>query len=754
MIREKVTGRLLSLDRALEPFLPALLWLLDVHVDDPSWERLDPPQRRRQTLDGVKRLLLRESLVQPVVVIFEDLHWIDVETQALVDALVESIPAARMLMLVNYRPEYQHAWGSKTYYRQLRIDTLPPASAHELLDAMLGHDATIQPLKVLLVQRTEGTPFFLEESVRTLVETRVLDGERGAYRLAKALATIDVPVTVKALLAARIDRLPPEDKAVLQAASVIGTDVPFELLHAIAGLSQDELRQRLADLQSAEFLYETNLFPALEFTFKHALTHEVAYGSLLGERKRALHARIVEAIERLHTDRLNEHVERLASHAVRGEVWEQAVTYLHEAGTKAFRRSAVMEAVAYFTQALEIVAGRLPDTPARRRRELQVLLALGPAFQISKGFGAPDVERAFSRARQLSEEVGEPVEMYRALWGLWLHTLGGQGRFEAGRRLAEELVALAERIGDRALRLEAHHAMAPSTLWNGDPEASRTHCEEGIALYDPEQHATLAFAFGGHDAGVCCRMHSALALWILGYPAASIERCRAGLTLARDLAHVGSIVNALPFAAIIHQLRGDVPALRNVCESMSTLSSEHGLPQWAAFARILDRWVEADTSGGADAMARLQQAIADYRAAGNELYVPFYQALTASAQLRHGTYADGLATIEAALSDVNQSGLWDAEFYRLKGELLLASDAATAVEAEDAFRHAIDIARRQHAKSWELRAAMRLCRLWHRQKKQADAIRLLEETRSWFTEGDDTADLREARALLDSMRIG
>jgi class 3 adenylate cyclase len=209
IIREKVTGRLLSLDRALEAFLPALLWLLDVHVDDPSWERLDPPQRRQQTLDGVKRLLLRESLVQPVVVIFEDLHWIDVETQALVDALVESVPAARMLMLVNYRPEYQHAWGSKMYYRQLRIDTLPPASAHELLDAMLGHDATIQPLKALLVQRTEGTPFFLEESVRTLVETRVLDGERGAYRLAKALATIDVPVTVKALLAARIDRLPP-----------------------------------------------------------------------------------------------------------------------------------------------------------------------------------------------------------------------------------------------------------------------------------------------------------------------------------------------------------------------------------------------------------------------------------------------------------------------------------------------------------------------------------------------------------------
>jgi hypothetical protein len=682
---------------------------------------------------------------------FEDLHWIDVETQALVDALVESLPAARMLMLVNYRPEYQHAWGSKTYYRQLRIDPLPPASAHELLDAMLGHDATIHPLKALLVQRTEGTPFFLEESVRTLVETRVLDGERGAYRLAKALAAIDVPVTVQALLAARIDRLPTEDKAVLQAASVIGTDVPFELLHAIAGLSQDALRHRLTDLQSAEFLYETNIFPALEYTFKHALTHEVAYGSLLGERKRTFHARIVEAIERLHADRLNEHVERLASHAVRGEAWEQAVTYLYEAGTKAFRRSAVVEAAAYFAQAVEIAGARLPDTPARRRQELRLLLALGPALQMSKGFGAPDVERTYSRARQLCEEVGEPVEMYQALWGLWLYNFGGRARFAAGRRLAEELVMLAEQIGDRALRLEAHHAMGPSTLWNGDPGAARVHGEQGMALYDPEQHRSLAFAYGGHDPGVCCRMHSGLSLWILGYPTASMERCRAGLTLARDLAHVGSIVNALPLAAIVHQLRGELPALRDACEAITALGSEHGLPQWVAFARVFERWIEAE-GGRAAAIAELQQAIADYRAPGNELYVPIYLALTASAQLRHGACAEGLATIEIALNDTSQSGLWDAEFYRLKGELVLANDAAADAEAEGAFRRAIDIARQQHAKSWELRAVMRLSALWHRQKKHAEAIRLLEETHSWFTEGLDTADLREANALLEAIR--
>src|SRR3989454_6812114 len=263
LIREKVTGRLLSLDRTLEPFLAAVLWLLDVSPDDPHWEQLDPPQRRQQILDGAKRLLLRESQTQPVVVVFEDLHWIDAETQALVDSLIEGLPGARLLMLVNYRPEYQHAWGSKTYYRQLRIDPLPVASAHQLLDTLLGGDPTVQPLKTLLVRRTEGTPFFLEESVRTLVETKVLVGHPGSYCLLKSVDAIEVPVTVKALLAARIDRLSPEGKAVLQAASVVGTDVPFEVLQAIADLAPDQLRRRLALLQAAEFLDEIKLFPAL-----------------------------------------------------------------------------------------------------------------------------------------------------------------------------------------------------------------------------------------------------------------------------------------------------------------------------------------------------------------------------------------------------------------------------------------------------------------------------------------------------------
>ena len=379
--REKVTGKLLTLDRALEPTLPALLALLEVPVEDPQWHAFDPPQRRRRTLEAIKHLLLRESQVQPLCLVFEDLHWIDAETQALLDSLVESLPTARLLLLVNYRPEYQHGWGSKTYYTQLRLDPLPPASADEFLQALLGSDPSLAPLTQLLIARTQGNPFFLEESVRTLVETGVLVGERGAYRLARPLEGLQVPATVQAVLAARIDRLPPEEKRLLQTAAVIGTEVPWPLLQAIADEPDEALHRGLAHLQAAEFLYETSLFPERVYTFKHALTHEVAYGGLLRERQRLLHGRIVAAIEQHYADRLADQVERLAHHALRGEVWDKAVAYCRQAGDKALARSASREAVACFEQAL-VALEHLPESRERHEQAIDVRFglrhALGP----------------------------------------------------------------------------------------------------------------------------------------------------------------------------------------------------------------------------------------------------------------------------------------------------------------------------------------------------------------------------------------
>jgi class 3 adenylate cyclase/tetratricopeptide (TPR) repeat protein len=386
-VRAKVTGHVLTLDEILQDTIPALLALLDVLPEDSPFLKLDPPQRRQRTLDALKRVLLRESQVQPLLLVFEDLHWIDTETQALLDSLVERLPTARLLLLVNYRPEYQHGWGSKTYYTQLRLDPLPPVSAEEFLQALLGDDLGLAPLKQLLIARTQGNPFFLEESVCTLVETEVLAGARGTYRLAQLVESLQMPATVQAILAARIDRLPPEEKRLLQTAAVIGTEVPWPLLQAIADAPEEALHRGLGQLQATEFLYETSLFPEHAYTFKHALTHEVAYNSLLQERRRALHTRIVEAIAGLSADRLTEQVERLAHHALRGEVWDKALAYCRQAGAKAATRSAYREAVAYFEQALTALQ-HLPEHRETLEQAIDLRLDIRNALIALGEFGA------------------------------------------------------------------------------------------------------------------------------------------------------------------------------------------------------------------------------------------------------------------------------------------------------------------------------------------------------------------------------
>ncbi|MFZ1058316.1 MAG: adenylate/guanylate cyclase domain-containing protein [Candidatus Rokuibacteriota bacterium] len=514
-IREKLTGKLLTLDPALQTALPAFLRLLDVSVDDPQWQGLDPPQRRQRTLEALKRVLLRESQVQPLCLALEDLHWIDSESQGFLDSLIESLPTARLLLLVNYRSEYQHGWGSKTYYSQLRLDPLPPESAEELLRGILGADPVLGPLRQLLITQTQGNPFFLEESVRTLADTQVLVGERGAYRLAKALPTIQVPATVQAVLAARIDRLPPEDKRLLQAAAVIGEEVPVTLLQAIAEEPEETLRRGLTHLQAAEFLYEARLFPDLEYTFRHGLTYQVAYGSLLQERRRALHARIVQAMEGLYPDRLAEHVERLAHHAFRGEVWDKAATYLRQAGSKAMARSAYREAISLFDQALAALA-HLPETPGTLSETLDVQIALGPAIVAVKGATTPDAEAVYARARELCARLEDTARLFPALWGLWFVNYS-RGQYRTAREMGEELLRVAVPAQDSALLLEAHHSLWATLFSMGELVTARTHLERGLRLYDPQQHRSHAARYG-HDPGACCRWHLGSTLWVLGHP--------------------------------------------------------------------------------------------------------------------------------------------------------------------------------------------------------------------------------------------
>ncbi len=478
-VREKVVGKLGSLDRALEASLPALLALLDVPLEDEEWKRLEPAERRQRTLDGVRHLLLRESHVQPLVVVVEDLHWIDGETQAVLDGLVESLPGARLLLVVTYRPEYQHGWGSKTYYTQLRVDPLAPTSAQELLRVLLGVDASLDGLKRLLIEKTEGNPFFLEESVRTLVEMEALGGEPGAFRLTEPIHAVQVPASVHAVLAARIDRLPVEEKRLLQAAAVIGHDVPFALLQGVAEQTDLELRRGLSHLQAAEFLYETSLFPDLEYAFKHALTHEVTYGTLLHQRRRELHTRIVEVIESLYTDRLAERAERLAYHALRGQLWDKAVTYLREVAMRAAMRSAYGESLTSFEEALRAL-GHLPESREAKAQAIDLWLdsrvVLAPLEQYDR------ILDYMRQAEIFARELGD-----RRRLGLVLADMGARlrnvGEHRRALEVSQQALDIARELGDPGLQVESKYRLAQAHSALGDLEQATSIFLETVQAF-------------------------------------------------------------------------------------------------------------------------------------------------------------------------------------------------------------------------------------------------------------------------------
>ncbi len=571
-IREKVTGKLLTLDDALRPTLPAFCALLDVPSEDQEWQALDPPRRRQRTLDAVKRLFVRESQVQPLCLVFENLHWIDSETQALLDTVIESLPTARLYLLVNYRPEYQHAWGGRAYYTQLRLDPLAPESANELLQALLGDEPGLQPFKVRLIEWTDGNPFFLEESVRTLVETQALVGERGAYRLAKALPNIQVPATVQAVLAARIDRLPPEEKHLLQSASVIGKDLPYDLLHAIAELPEQDLSRGLAHLQNAEFLYETSLFPDLAYTFKHTLTLEVAYQSLLQERRRALHARIVDAIERLYPDRLAEQVDRLARHAIRGEVWDRAFTYLRQAGAKAAARSANREAVAWYEQAL-VTLRHLPQSRETLEQAIDLRFDLRNALW---PLGEPESMLDHLReAKTLAETLGD---QRRLGWVFSYMTQYFRMTGDPDRAIesAQQTMAIARSIPDFALQIATSTHLGPLHRERGDYRRAIEILKSSV---DSLQGSLARERFGlAGLPSVLLRFHLVWCLAELGHFAEGMAHAQEGIRIAEEADSPYSLMFAYVGAGILWLLRGEFSQATPVLERGFELCRVWNLP--------------------------------------------------------------------------------------------------------------------------------------------------------------------------------
>ena len=608
--RDRLMTGLRDLGDVFQSAIPAILTLLDVPVEDESWRKLDPERRRQATLDAVKRLLLRESQVQPLLLLIEDLHWIDSETQALLDSLVDSLPTARLLLLVNYRPEYQHGWGGRTYYTQIRLDPLSAPSAEALLRTLLGEDAAFPPLMHLLIERTEGNPFFLEETVRSLLEIGVVTGAPGAYRLVKPLAGLEVPATVQAVLAARIDRLPPDEKHLLQSAAVIGKDVPLALLEVIAG-GPDELHRWLAHLQAAEFLYETRLFPDPEYTFKHALTLEVAYGSLLRERRRVLHVQVLDALERLYAHRLAEKIELLAHHAVRGEAWDRAARYLYQAGEKAIAQARAWAGASFLQSTVDALdhVGEAADLTLKLDAFLELWVTKVSTSQLE---GLQEVgEKAEALARALNDDSRLAKVQVRQAQAIALMGLL-PGTFESAIERAREAYHHAE-PGDLRTRSYAQFVASVSCRDLGRLRDAIAETDRGLALFP-------SLAAGGTEAGLILPIYVSLCAWrsevyaTLGEFDAALASATEALRVAGEIRLPSTLTVANAFLGYCRLLKGDIEEAIPALQRGLTLAQEHDIPHgvtanslYLAYALVLSS--RHDPGLEALARARMQTPI-------------------------------------------------------------------------------------------------------------------------------------------------
>jgi len=747
-IREKVRGKLLSLDRQLEPSVAPLLWLLDVPIEDEAWERLDPPQRRQRILDGVKRLLLRESQVQPLMVLFEDLHWIDAETQALLDSLVESLPTARLLLLVNYRPEYSHVWGNKTYYRQLQIDPLPPERAEAVLDALLGSDPTLAPVKRLLIERAEGNPFFIEESVRGLVETGILAGPQGAYRVTRVVQGLQVPATAQAMLAARIDRLGPEDKRLLQAAAVIGTDVPCALLQAVADEPEDRLRRGLGQLQATEFLYETRLFPDLEYTFRHALTHEVAYGSLLAERRRALHARIVEALESLYPDRLAEHVERLAHHALRGELREKAVHYLRQAGLKAAGRSAPQDARSWFEQALTVLE-TLPESHATLEEAFEIRLELRRVLT-HLGEVRPRLER-LREAETLAERLNDDRRRGRVCAFMTnVHSLLGE--LDEALALGTRALEIARQLGDLRLRILATSYLEEVHYYRGEYERAVELATDNLAALP----ADWVYEYLGLSAppSVYDRRWLVMSLAQLGRFAEAVEHEAEVMRLAEPTDHAFTVGIAHLAAATLHLLKGDWAKARSLIEHWIAVLRAGNVVLWLPHVVASSAWVLARVGEASEALNRLREAeqlLERQAARGVLLHRGWDYHTLGRACLLLGRLDEARSLGDRAVeSSPNHPG-FAAHALHLLGDIATHPDRFDAESGEAHYRQALALAKPRGMRPLVAHCHLGLGKLHRRAGKRQEAEEHLTTAITMYREMDVRFWLEQAEGIRDAL---
>jgi class 3 adenylate cyclase/tetratricopeptide (TPR) repeat protein len=745
--REKVAGRIAILDRSLEDALPYLFSLFGIAEGKDPQVQMDGQMKKRRTLDGIKRILLCESINQPLMLVFEDLHWIDGESRALLDLIADSISNAHILVLVNYRPEVADNWGDKTYYRQLRLDPLGRESAQEMLEALLGRSTDMEGLKRLIIEKTEGNPFFIEEIVQGLVEEGVLARNTGLH-LTKSLREPKIPATVQAMLASRIDRLPSNEKELLQTLAVLGREFSLSHLQATSGTNAFAIEGMLADLQSGDFISEQPTGGDSEYIFKHALTQEVAYNSILSERRKALHERAGKGLELIFAANLADHYDNLAHHyRLSGNV-SKAIEYLGLAAEQAMNRSGFEEAGEQIKAALEILV-KQPDGLERDRTEiaLRFRLAVCVNFSVVGAFASATISENLERARDLCVKLGDESSLMDILAGLAFVYANRPERQKADA-ICKELLALATKTGNPEMAGRARSWLGFSPFWAGDFSEAVEQLEQARKLpagRTPRWEVTLG------SWRIINRSIGSLAWWMSGYPDRAITISRESLAVAREKGeYAPDLVPALFWSATLCILLRDLPLANAQTAESFRLAHEYGLGGTSPAQSFYQGWTLVLTGNTEAGLSQMEDCWNQFVVAKQSVIGPWMAWVLGDAYLAAGRASAGLVTVNEGIELAERTGakLVEAELRRLKGELLLVNCGEPLIEPVECFRAAIDLARRQNAKSWELRATVSLARLLARHGRRDEARAMLVEIYDWFTEGFDTADLKDAKALL------
>jgi predicted ATPase len=729
------------------PLFAALLSL--PHPADYPPITVSPQKQKEKTQAALVAWLVEETEHNTVPTLWEDVHWADPSTLELLTLFLDQVPTTRLLAMLTFRPEFTPPWGNRSHLSHMTLSRLGRSESEMMVGQVMGGKVLSPKVVEQIVAKTDGVPLFLEELTKTVLES--VESLGSIESLGSA-----IPTTLQDSLMARLDRLGPA-KEVAQMGATIGREFDYALLQAVSSRNEETLQQGLKQLVTAELVYQRGLLPQARYLFKHALIQDTAYQSLLKSTRQQYHTKIAQVLQEQFPATTEVQPELLARHYTEAGFSAHAIPYWQQAGEKAAARSAYVEAISHHTKGLELLK-TLPDTAERAQQELALQFALGMVLVTTKGFASPEGEKVIARVRELCRQVGETPQLLGVLVGVVVFYLN-RAELKTAHELAKQYLRLAQRVQEPYPLVWAHFLMGAILFNLGEFVLAQEHLEQGIALYDPQQHRVLAFRAGA-DPGTANLSMVAFALWSLGYPDQALKKHRDALALAQEVAHPLSLANTLANTAWLHLLRREGQATQEGTEALVALCSEQGFAQYLAYDPILRGWALAEQGQGKEGIEQVRQGMAAWQATGAELWRPFYLALLAEAYRNVGQTGQGQTVVVDAFVQVEKTGerWYEAELSRLKGELTLQQSSERCLEsgiqkeAENSFVNAIEIARKQQAKSLELRAAMSLSRLWQQQGKKAEARQMLAEIYNWFTEGFDTKDLQEAKALLDELR--